>query len=120
VEKRVKKDLSDAALELIAQRFKVLAEPLRLKIIHSLWDGELTVSDIIAATAGLPANVSKQLGVLHQAGLLSRRKDGLRVYYSIGDETVFELCEVVCASLHDRLAAQMDELSAAVPVRKSA
>ncbi|HEV8718290.1 MAG TPA: metalloregulator ArsR/SmtB family transcription factor [Candidatus Binatia bacterium] len=117
---RAKKELSDAALQMIADRFKVLAEPMRLKLLHSLWDGELTVGEIIAATNALQANVSKHLGILQQAGLVNRRRDGLNVYYRICDETVFALCEVVCASLHDRLAAQMDEIASAVPGRKRA
>src|SRR5713101_3265648 len=115
---RPKKELSDAALQMIADRFKVMAEPMRLKILHALGEGELTVGEIIATTSALQANVSKHLGILQQAGLVRRRKDGLNVYYQICDETVFNLCEVVCASLHDRLAAQMGELPASVPARK--
>ena len=118
--RRSKKELSDAALQMIAERFKVLAEPMRLRILHALWDGERTVGELIAATNALQANVSKHLGILQQAGLVSRRKEGLNVYYWICDETVFELCEVVCTSLHDRLAAQLDELQPAVPERKRA
>jgi ArsR family transcriptional regulator len=114
---RPKKELSDAALQMIADRFKVLAEPMRLKILHSLWDGELTVSEIIAATGGLQANVSKHLGILQQAGLVKRRKEGLSVFYRICDETIFDLCEAVCASLHDRLVAQIGELHPALPER---
>lgn len=117
---RPKKELSDAALQMIADRFKVLAEPMRLKILHALWDGEQTVGEIIATTGALQANVSKHLGMLQQAGLVSRRKDGLNVYYRICDETVFELCEVVCASLHDRLAAQINALPLSVPERQQA
>jgi len=117
---RGKKELSDAALQLIAERFKVLAEPMRLKILHALWDGERTVGGIMAATHALQANVSKHLGVLQQAGLVSRRKDGLNVYYRVCDETVFALCEAVCASLHDRLAGQIGELTPAVPRRRRA
>ena len=73
---RTKRELSDPALQMIADRFKVLSEPMRLKILHSLWDGERTVGEIITETAGLQANVSKHLGILQQAGLVSRRKDG--------------------------------------------
>ena len=61
---RQKKALSDAALEMIAERFKLLAEPMRLKILHALWDGELTVGEIVTATGALQANVSKHLGIL--------------------------------------------------------
>lgn len=117
---RPKKELSDAALQMIADRFKIMSEPMRLKILHALWDGELSVGGIIEASAGLQANISKHLGVLQQSGLVNRRKDGLNVYYQICDETVFELCEVVCASLHDRLVAQMSELPFADQKRKSA
>ncbi|MEW6301526.1 MAG: metalloregulator ArsR/SmtB family transcription factor [Thermodesulfobacteriota bacterium] len=118
--RRPKRELSETALHLIANRFKVLAEPMRLKILHALWDGERTVGELMAATGALQANVSKHLGVLQQAGLVSRRKEGVNVYYRICDETVFELCEVVCASLHDRLTAQLDELQQAPPERKRA
>ena len=105
---------------MIADRFKVLSEPMRLKILHALWDGERTVGEIIVATGALQANVSKHLGMLQQAGLVRRRKNGLNVYYQIADETVFALCEVVCSSLHDRLAAQIDEIAFAAVRRKSA
>lgn len=117
---KVKRELSETALRMIADRFKVLAEPMRLKILHVLWDEERPVIDIIALTGALQANVSKHLGLLQQAGLVSRRKDGLNVYYRIADETVFDLCEVVCNSLHDRLSMQIDELTPAPPRRKSA
>ena len=117
---RQKRELSDAALEMIADRFKVLAEPMRLKILHSLWDEEKTVSDIVAATNALQANVSKHLGILQQAGLVRRRRDGLNVYYEMADDSIFELCEAVCESLHDRLTAQMDELTPPLVQRRRA
>lgn len=118
--RRPKQELSDAALQMIANRFKVLAEPMRLKILHALWDGEQTVGELIVTVGALQANVSKHLGILQQAGLVKRRKEGLNVYYRICDDTVFALCEVVCASLHDRLAAQLGELRVGIPERKRA
>ena len=63
---RPKKQLSEAALQMIAERFKVLAEPMRLKILHALWEGEQTVGEIIATTGALHANVSKHLGILNR------------------------------------------------------
>jgi DNA-binding transcriptional ArsR family regulator len=120
VAKPKKRELSEAALAMIAERFKVLAEPMRLKILHSLWDEELTVGEIIDAVDGLQANVSKHLGVLQQAGLVNRRKEGLRVFYRIADPSVFEICEVVCESLHDRLATQIDHIQPAVATRRRA
>lgn len=100
------KVLSDEALELIAARFRILAEPMRLKILNSLRTGERNVGELVDATGGSQANVSKHLGVLLDAGMVRRRKEGLNAYYSIGDDSVFQLCEVVCASLEEHLAAQ--------------
>jgi ArsR family transcriptional regulator len=105
---------------MIAQRFKVLAEPMRLKILHALWDGECTVSEVITSIGALQANISKHLGLLQQAGLVTRRKEGLRVYYRIADETVFELCELVCYSLHERLSSQIGELPPPAAARRRA
>ncbi len=113
-----RKELSEAALAMIAERFKVLAEPARLKILHTLGDGERGVSEIIRAVGGLQANVSKHLGVLLQAGLVSRRRQGPRVFYRIADTTIFDLCEVVCASLRNRLAEQIDEIHSPGGVRR--
>jgi DNA-binding transcriptional ArsR family regulator len=120
VGRRSKKELSETALEMIAERFRVLAEPMRLKILHAIWDDERTVSDLIEAVDGLQANVSKHLGILQQAGLVVRRKEGLRAFYRIADPTVFDLCEVVCGSLHDRLSQQIDEIQPTGPASRRA
>jgi len=120
VAKHVKPELSEAALAMIADRFKVLAEPMRLKILHAVWEDERTVGEIIDAVGGLQANVSKHLGMLQQAGLVTRRKDGLRVFYRIADPTVFDLCQVVCESLHDRLSQQIDEIQPRSAARRRA
>lgn len=108
-----KRELSEVALAMIAERFRVLAEPMRLRILHALWDEERTVGDVIAAVGASQANVSKHLAVLQQAGLVARRKHGLRAYYRIADPTVFDLCGVVCESLHDHLSQRIDEIQPA-------
>jgi DNA-binding transcriptional ArsR family regulator len=108
---RSKKELGPEALELIAARFRVLSEPMRLRILHTLGDGEMTVGELVEATEAGQANVSKHLGLLLDAGLVRRRKDGLNAFYSIADESIFELCEVVCSSLQERLAAQKAALT---------
>jgi DNA-binding transcriptional ArsR family regulator len=100
--------LTEEALELIAARFRVLAEPMRLKILNALGDDEMSVTELVGATAAGQANVSKHLSMLADARLVSRRKEGLNVYYRVADETVFDLCNAVCSSLGERLAAQHD------------
>lgn len=102
------KQLTEEALELIAARFRVLAEPMRLKILDVLGDREMTVTELVDATAAGQANVSKHLAILADARLVARRKEGLNVFYHVADEKVFDLCNAVCSSLGDRFAAQHD------------
>ena len=104
--------LSEATLEKLAERFKALSEPMRLRLVYALMDGEKTVSQLVRETGALQANVSKHLGILLDAGILGRRKEGTSAYYRITDETVFELCDLVCGSIEDRLAAELRTFSA--------
>lgn len=108
-----KRKLSRAALGKVAERFKALSEPMRLRLIYSLMDGEKTVSELVNETGGVQANVSKHLSLLLDAGILGRRKQGTSSYYRIVDESIFELCDLVCGSIHDRLVAELDEFDAA-------
>ena len=98
---------SDELLNRIAEVLKAMADPTRLKILHSLHSGERCVSDILEVVGGSQANVSKHLSVLKRAGLVDCRRSGLNVYYRIIDEGVFTICRNVCDSLelradHDR------------------
>lgn len=103
--------LSEDALQLVAQRFAVLAEPMRLRLIQALFDGERNVTDLVEATGGTQANVSRHLQTLIAAHVLARRKEGLQVFYRIGDPTIPKLCELVCGSLEKSLAKQVGHLT---------
>ena len=96
--------LSEAALDLIARRFAVLSEPMRLRLVHALFDGEKNVTTLVEASGGTQTNVSRHLQTLTQAHILARRKEGLLVYYSIADPSIFKLCELVCGSLEKQFA----------------
>lgn len=102
--------LSDEALDLIARRFAVLAEPMRLRLIHALFNGEKNVTTLVELTGGTQANVSRHLQTLTQAHLLARRKDGLQVFYAIADPTLFQLCELVCGSLEKQFTKNAESL----------
>lgn len=102
--KMMKKKLTDDALDLIASRFRILSDPMRLKILHALGETELTVTELVAATNGLQANISKHLGYLLDAGIVSRRKEGLNAYYKVADDSIFALCEVVCNRLDEQFS----------------
>jgi ArsR family transcriptional regulator len=98
--------LSDEALELVARRFAVLAEPMRLRLVQALFEGERHVTALVEETGGTQANISRHLQTLTQANVLSRRKEGLLVFYRIADQSIYKLCELVCGSLEKQLTKQ--------------
>jgi len=96
--------LPDSIVEVIAERFRVLGEPMRIRIIDRLRDGDATVGELADALGTSQQNISKHVGILARAGLVSREKDGNSVRCRIADETVLELCEQVCGGLQIQLA----------------
>jgi DNA-binding transcriptional ArsR family regulator len=98
--------LPDDLIELIARRFRVLADPTRIKLLDRLRQGEASVQELTDTIGSTQQNVSKHLGVLLHAGIVDRRKAGNYTHYWIADEGVFALCDNVCASL----AAQLETL----------
>lgn len=98
-----KKNLSVDALCLIASRFKLLSEPIRLQILHALREGPMSVNELTNAVQTSQPNVSKHLKMLQQAGVLIREQEGNTAYYAIADESIFTLCETVCDSLEEKL-----------------
>lgn len=110
--------LPDPMIELIAQRFRVLAEPMRIKLLDQLREGPSTVQQVTAATGASQQNASKHLQVLHAAGLVSRAKQGNFVSYEIADPSVFELCEMVCGGIHRQIEALNAALLVAEPSRR--
>jgi DNA-binding transcriptional ArsR family regulator len=97
--------LPDELVELIAQRFRALSEPTRIKLLDRLREGEASVLELTEVIGTTEQNVSKHLGVLHRTGIVARRKQGNFSYYSIADEGVFALCEQVCGSLQQQFEA---------------
>ncbi|MGG6267962.1 ArsR/SmtB family transcription factor [Leptolyngbya sp. AN03gr2] len=89
----------------VSDYFSVLGEPMRLRILNLLRDGEKCVQDLVDATETSQANVSKHLKVMLQAGILTRRSKGTLAYYSVEDDLIFELCNLVC----DRLASRIEQ-----------
>ncbi len=96
--------LPDPLIELIARRFRIIGEPMRIKLLDSLRDREASVNELREATGASQQNVSKHLGVLLDTGIVGRRKDGNQVFYSIADEGIFRLCEEVCGGLQRQVA----------------
>lgn len=111
--------LSLEALQLVAARFKVLSDPMRLRILQLLQDGESSVTTITESVESTQPNVSKHLKIMQEAGLVARRQEGNIVYYSISDPTVFDLCEVVCTSLQERFSAHASAFAMPASARHS-
>jgi len=101
--------LPEALVDLIAQRFRVLGEPMRIKLLDRLRDGDATVQELQEATGASQQNVSKHLGVLLNAGLVSKTREGNYSRYAIADDGVFELCNQVCGGLR-RQVSELDAL----------
>jgi DNA-binding transcriptional ArsR family regulator len=91
-------------VDAIAARFRILGEPMRLKLLDRLRHGEASVGELAFEFGASQQNISRHLNVLHAAGLVQRRKRGTRVLYAIGDQSVFALCETVCGSLSETVA----------------
>jgi len=99
--KKTLKPLTVEELGRLAGRFKLLGEPMRLKILQSVCHDPLTVNEIVKATGSTQANVSKHLALLAADGILERKKDGQCVYYGVKDKLVLQLCELVRNQLND-------------------
>ncbi len=101
-------NMPDEMLEAVSNRFKLLSEPMRLKILRTLCDGEHTVQDIVNQVGASQANISKHLALMHDNGVVNRRKEGLKCYYRIADESIVYACFLISRSvienLQDRLS----------------
>jgi DNA-binding transcriptional ArsR family regulator len=96
---------SDAA-DLIAGRFRALADPTRLRILDQLRrNDELSVGELTEALGSSQQNVSKHLGALRAEGFVSRRKRGTSSLYRIADPAVLELCDRLCEAMESQLTA---------------
>ena len=106
----------EQVFEAVARYFGVLGEPTRLRILHTVCQEEKCVNDIIRATGMAQANVSRHLGLMYQAGMLSRRREGTQVFYRVADRMFVELCRSVTVQVVSRLdeitRAQMAETPA--------
>ena len=96
--------LPEPMIELVAQRFRVLGEPMRIKLLDRLREADATVTELQEALGASQQNISKHLGILRAAGMVSRTKEGNSTRYAISDPGVFELCDQVCGGVRRQLA----------------
>jgi ArsR family transcriptional regulator len=105
--------ISPHGIQLVADRFKVLSEPARLRLLMALEEGEQNVTSLVGSTGLSQANVSKHLAILTGAGMVDRRKEGTSAFYFIADPAIFELCDLMCHRIESSLAAN------AKPIRQA-
>lgn len=103
--------LTAAGIERVARRFAVLAEPMRLRLLQALFTGEKSVGLLVEETGGTQTNVSRHLQTLLHEQVISRRKEGLQVFYAIADPSIRGLCEQVCGTLKRQIAHQAEALT---------
>lgn len=99
-----KQPLPREALAVVAARFRAMGETTRLELLQFLMEEEKSVQELSELTSKSQANISKHLGILADQGILNRRKQGLFVYYSVADTSVYQLCDLVCGALSERFA----------------
>ncbi|MEP7063475.1 MAG: metalloregulator ArsR/SmtB family transcription factor [Betaproteobacteria bacterium] len=93
----------DAVFAIVARHFSLLSEPTRLKILHAICRDERSVSQIVEATGATQTNVSRHLALMHQAGVVTRRRDGSTVFYRVDDPEFVEICRNVCVQIASRI-----------------
>jgi DNA-binding transcriptional ArsR family regulator len=100
------KTMTPHMLELVADRFRALSDPARLRLLNTLRDGERSVTELVGATGLGQANVSKHLAFLYHLGYVKRRKDGLFTLYELADKEIFRLCDIMCGRIEAETAAR--------------
>jgi DNA-binding transcriptional ArsR family regulator len=95
---------SDAVFESAAELFKLLATPVRLKIISAVCNGERNVSELLEQIETTQPNMSQHLTTLYRAGVLGKRREGTQIFYRLQSERVAQLCRAVCT----QVAMEMD------------
>ena len=103
--------MSEKMRDLVARRFRTLGEPYRLRLLQELESGEMTVNELVNALAGNQPNVSKHLQILHDAGLVARRRARTSIFYAICDPMVFKLCDLVCRSKSKKSKVEFESLT---------
>jgi DNA-binding transcriptional ArsR family regulator len=91
------------AFEEISAYFAIMAEPTRLRIVHSICDSERSVNEIVEEVGATQTNVSRHLSIMYRSHILSRRKEGNQVFYRLSDPIFMQICRGVCSALMERL-----------------
>jgi ArsR family transcriptional regulator, virulence genes transcriptional regulator len=89
--------------ELHAEVCKALSNPVRLRLINELQDGERTVGSLAKKLDIRQAHVSQHLAVLRQRGVVKTRRDGPNIYYGISNPKIVKACSLIREVLLEQL-----------------
>lgn len=109
--RKTMQEMTTEMLELVAQRFRLLSDPMRLRILHELQKGELSVGQLVERTKASQPNVSKHLSSLKNLQMVKRRQEGNMAYFSIAAPYIFSLCDTVCNSMREEFEEKNNLLS---------
>ena len=96
--------LPDELVELIAGRFRALGDPIRIRLLERLQDGEASVGELTRVAGTTQQNISKHLQTLQRVGIVARRREAGFTYYRIADPAIYALCETVCETLRREIS----------------
>lgn len=96
-------DEMSEVFESVARYFSILAEPARLRILHSICQQEKSVGQVVEETGMTQTNVSTRLNMMYEAGALKRRREGAANFYLVSDATLTEVCRTVCVRVAEEL-----------------
>lgn len=98
---------SESVVDLVTGRLALLADPTRIRLLMLLEQGEASVQALSDKVTSTPQNVSRHLGHLYRAGIVSRRREGMCVIYSLTD---FSTCLLLDKVL-ECITGQVEELA---------
>ncbi|WP_457675281.1 ArsR/SmtB family transcription factor [Thiolapillus sp.] len=94
----------DSDIERASRSLKAMSHPLRLKILCTLGEDEVSVHDIVSKVGSSQSNISQHLAILREKGILDARKDANRVFYRVADNRTLQLIammrQVFCTHAH--------------------
>lgn len=102
-----------SATHYLADVLKSLAQPTRLKIIDFLRDGERCVCEIFPAIDEEQSNTSRHLAYMQTHGILSRRKEGVKIFYAVKHPEVFEIIDLATAIVRREVEVRSGHINAA-------
>jgi ArsR family transcriptional regulator len=90
--------------KLQAEICKTLADPKRLMILHELRNSEKSVGQLVSSLELPQSNISHHLAIMRERGIVTARRDGTTIYYSLASPKIGQACDLVQGVLRDQMS----------------